>query len=161
MKPTGYSIPSKQKHPPLSNMANLNKVILAGNMTRDIEVTYTPKGTAVGGFGLAVNRRVPDGNGGYSDEATFVDVTAWQKTAELIQEYCGKGSSILVEGRLQMDTWEDKQSGQKRSKLKVVAENVQFLSRKSDEGQGNQPAPRQQSRSRQPEPEDDDSEIPF
>ncbi|WP_193210560.1 single-stranded DNA-binding protein [Luteolibacter marinus] len=108
-------------------MANLNKVMLLGNLTRDPEVRYTPKGTAVGDLGLAVNRRVSDGNGNWSDEVTFVDVTVWGTNAENAQKYLSKGRGVFIEGRLQMDTWEDKQSGQKRSKLKVVAEVLQFL----------------------------------
>ncbi|MCH7225998.1 single-stranded DNA-binding protein [Haloferula sp. A504] len=108
-------------------MANLNKVMLIGNLTRDPELRYTPKGTAVADLGLAVNRRVSDGNGNWSDETTFVDVTVWGNTAENSQKYLSKGRGVFIEGRLQLDTWEDKQSGQKRSKLKVVGENVQFL----------------------------------
>ncbi len=108
-------------------MANLNKVMLMGNLTRDPEVRYTPKGTAVGDLGLAVNRRVSDGNGNWTDETTFVDITVWGSNAENAQKYLSKGRGVFVEGRLQMDTWEDKQSGQKRSKLKVVAEVLQFL----------------------------------
>jgi single-strand DNA-binding protein len=108
-------------------MANLNKVMLLGNLTRDPEVRYTPKGTAVGDLGLAVNRRVADGNGNWTDEVTFVDVTVWGSNAENAQKFLTKGRGVFIEGRLQMDTWEDKQSGQKRSKLKVVAEVLQFL----------------------------------
>ncbi|MDB6076587.1 MAG: single-strand binding protein [Akkermansiaceae bacterium] len=108
-------------------MANLNKVMLLGNLTRDPEVRYTPKGTAVGDLGLAVNRRVADGNGNWTDEVTFVDVTVWGSNAENAQKFLTKGRGVFIEGRLQMDTWEDKQSGQKRSKLKVVAETLQFL----------------------------------
>lgn len=108
-------------------MANLNKVMLIGNLTRDPELRYTPKGTAVADLGIAVNRRVSDGNGNWSDETTFVDVTVWGNTAENSQKYLTKGRGVFIEGRLQLDTWEDKQSGQKRSKLKVVGENVQFL----------------------------------
>ena len=119
-------------------MANLNKVMLIGNLTRDPEVRYTPKGTAVGDLGLAVNRRVSDGNGNWSDETTFVDITVWGTNAENAQKYLTKGRGVFVEGRLQMDTWEDKQSGQKRSKLKVVAEVLQFL---PDGKQGSGPRP--------------------
>lgn len=108
-------------------MASVNKVILMGNLTRDPELRYTPKGTAVADLGIAVNRRVSDGNGNWSDETTFVDVTVWGNTAENVQKYLAKGRGVFVEGRLQLDSWEDKQSGQKRSKLKVVGENVQFL----------------------------------
>ena len=117
-------------------MANLNKVMLLGNLTRDPEVRYTPKGTAVGDLGLAVNRRVSDGNGNWSDEVTFVDVTVWGTNAENAQKYLTKGRGVFIEGRLQMDTWEDKASGQKRSKLKVVAEVLQFLPDGKGGGQG-------------------------
>ncbi len=108
-------------------MANLNKVLLIGNLTRDPEVRYTPKGTAVGDIGLAVNRKVQDGNGNWTDDVTFVDVTLWGTNAENAQKYLTKGRGVFIEGRIQMDTWEDKQSGQKRSKLKIVAETIQFL----------------------------------
>lgn len=108
-------------------MANLNKVMLLGNLTRDPEIRFTPKGTAVGELGLAVNRRVSDGNGNWSDEVTFVDVTVWGHQAENAEKYLKKGRGVLIEGRLQLDTWDDKESGQKRSKLKVVAESVQYL----------------------------------
>lgn len=108
-------------------MANLNKVLLLGNLTRDPELRHTPKGTAVGEMSLAVNRRVSDGNGGWRDEVTFVDFTAWGTTAENCHKYLQKGRPVLVEGRLDLDQWEDKATGQKRQRLKVVAETVQFL----------------------------------
>jgi single-strand DNA-binding protein len=108
-------------------MANLNKVLLMGNLTKDPELRYTPKGTAVGDLGLAVNRRVKDNNDNWTDETTFVDITVWGTTAENAQKYLTKGRGVFVEGRLQLDTWEDKTSGQKRSKLKIVAETLQFL----------------------------------
>lgn len=108
-------------------MASFNKVLLLGNLTRDPEIRYTPKGTAVGDLGLAVNRRVSDGNGNWTDEVTFVDVTCWGTTAENAGKYLVKGRAVMIEGRLQLDTWEDKTTGQKKSKLKVVAETLQFL----------------------------------
>lgn len=108
-------------------MANLNKVMLIGNLTRDPEVRHTPKGSAVADLALAVNRRVQDGNGGWKDEVTFVDVTVWGNSAENAQKYLTKGRGVFIEGRLQMDVWDDKATGQKRSKLKVVADNLQFL----------------------------------
>lgn len=107
-------------------MSNLNKVMLMGNLTRDPELRYTPKGTAVGEIGLAVNRKVKDGDG-WKDETTFVDVTIWGKVAENVSQFLKKGRGVFVEGRLQLDTWEDKDSGQKRTKLKVIGESVQFL----------------------------------
>jgi single-strand DNA-binding protein len=109
-------------------MANLNSVHLIGNMTRDPDCRYTPKGTAVGDIGIAVNRRVKVGDD-WQDETTFVDVTLWGQSAEFAQKYLTKGSPVFVEGRLQMDQWEDKQSGQKRSKLKVVADSIQSLAK--------------------------------
>lgn len=108
-------------------MANLNKVMLLGNLTRDPELRHTPKGPAVAAIGIAVNRRVSDGNGGWTDETTFVDITAWGATAENAKKYLTKGRAVFIEGRLHLDTWDDKDTGQKRSKLKVVAENLQFL----------------------------------
>ncbi len=110
-------------------MAYLNKVFLIGNLTRDPELRVTPKGTAICSFGLAVNRQYRDENGTARDETTFVDIEAWGKQGELVSKYLTKGSPCMVEGRLRLDSWEDKTSGQKRSKLKVVLDNVQFLSR--------------------------------
>jgi single-strand DNA-binding protein len=117
-------------------MANLNKVMLIGNLTRDPEVRYTPKGTAVADIGLAINRYFQNDNGERQEETTFVDVTLWGKQAELAQQYLGKGRPVYIEGRLQMDTWEDKQSGQKRSKIKIVCENMQFLGSRDGGGGG-------------------------
>ncbi len=108
-------------------MASLNKVFLIGNLTRDPELRVTPKGTAICQFGLAVNRQFKDDTGQTRDETTFVDIEAWGKQGELVAKYLAKGSQAMVEGRLKLDQWEDKQSGQKRSKLKVVLDNVQFL----------------------------------
>jgi single-strand DNA-binding protein len=111
-------------------MANVNKVILIGNLTRDPEVKYTPKGSAVADISLAINRYYSTESGEKREETTYVDVTLWGKTAELAGEYLKKGRSVYVEGRLQLDTWEDKASGQKRSKLRVVGDSIQFLDRK-------------------------------
>ena len=108
-------------------MANLNKVLLLGNLTRDPELRYTPKGTAVTDIGLAVNRQWNNEQGQRQEETTFIDITLWGRQAELAQQYLVKGRGVFIEGRLQMDTWEDKQTGQKRTKLKVVGENLQFL----------------------------------
>ena len=110
-------------------MAYLNKVFLIGNLTRDPELRTTPNGSAIATFGLAVNRTYRDESGTSRDETTFVDIEAWGKQAELVSKYLTKGSPCMVEGRLRLDAWEDKTSGQKRSKLKVVLDNVQFLSR--------------------------------
>ena len=105
-------------------MASFNRVILVGNLTRDVELRYTPQGTAVTDIGLAVNDRVKR-NDQWVDEATFVDITLWGRTAEVASEYLSKGSPVLIEGRLKFDTWE--QDGQKRSKLRVVGERMQML----------------------------------
>jgi single-strand DNA-binding protein len=106
-------------------MASDNRVILVGNLTRDPELKYLPSGTAVSEIGLAVNDRVKR-NDQWVDEATFVDVTLWERTAEVANEYLSKGSPVLIEGRLKLDTWE--KDGQKRSKLRVVASKMQMLS---------------------------------
>ena len=105
-------------------MAYLNKVFLIGNLTRDPELRVTPKGTAVCQFGLAVNRQYKDESGATRDETAFIDIEAWGKQGELCSKYLQKGSLAFIEGRLKFDSWEDKQSGQKRSKLKVVLDNV-------------------------------------
>ncbi len=108
-------------------MANFNKVILAGNLTRDPELRYTPKGTAVAKLGMAINRTWTSETGEKREEVTFVDVDAFGKQAEVISQYCRKGRPLLVEGRLKLDTWDDKQTGQKKSKLAVVLESFSFL----------------------------------
>lgn len=108
-------------------MANLNKVMLIGNLTRDPELRYTPKGTAVADIGLAINRVWNNESGERQEDTTFVDVTLWGRQAELAEKYLSKGRGAYIEGRLQLDTWEDKETGKKRSKLKVVGENLQFL----------------------------------
>ena len=120
-------------------MASLNKVLLIGNLTRDPELRVTPKGTAICQFGLAVNRQYKDESGATRDETAFIDVEAWGKQGELVSKYLQKGSPAFIEGRLKFDSWEDKQSGQKRNKLKVVLENVQFLSRGSGAASTGQP----------------------
>ena len=117
-------------------MASFNKVILLGNLTRDPEVRYTPKGTAVTDLGLAVNRTYTADNGEKREEVTFVDVTFWGRTAEVAGEYLKKGRPVFVEGRLQLDSWDDKQSGQKRSKLKVIGETMQMLGGPRGGGEG-------------------------
>ena len=108
-------------------MPNFNKVILAGNITRDPELRYTPKGTAVAKIGMAINRQWKDESGQQKDEVTFVDVDAFGRQAEVISQYLKKGRPILVEGRLKLDQWDDKQTGQKKSRLGVVLESFQFL----------------------------------
>ena len=116
-------------------MANLNKVFLIGNLTRDPDVRYTPKGTAVADLGLAINRTWTDDQGEKKEETTFVDVTLWGRTAEIAQQYLKKGNPAFVEGHLQLDTWDDKQTGQKRSKLKIIGEHLQLLGSRSQADQ--------------------------
>lgn len=118
---------------------NFNKVLLMGNLTRDIEIRHTPNNTAVGKFGLAVNRRYSVGDGGnreQREETTFVDCECWGRTAEIMSQYLHKGRPIFIEGRLKLDQWEDKNSGGKRSKLYVVVENFQFVDSKADSNGG-------------------------
>lgn len=119
-------------------MPNLNKVMLMGNITRDPEVRYTPKGTAVTDISLAINRTYSLDDGERREETTYVDVTYWGRQAEVIGEYMKKGRPIYVEGRLQLDQWEDKTTGQNRSRLKVVGDNFQFLGGRDDGGGGGQ-----------------------
>jgi single-strand DNA-binding protein len=154
-------------------MASFNKVILLGNLTRDPEVRYTPKGTAVTDLGLAVNRTYTADNGEKREEVTFVDVTFWGRTAEVAGEYLKKGRPVFVEGRLQLDSWDDKTSGQKRTKLKVIGENMQMLGSPRGGGagggggdeEGSSNAPRSSSRPAPPPKAapsaPDDDEIPF
>jgi single-strand DNA-binding protein len=117
-------------------MPNLNSVHLMGNLTRDPEVRYTPKGTAVCDISIAINRILPaeQEGGERREEVIYVDVTLWGKTAENAGQYLAKGRSVFVDGRLALETWDDKQTGQKRSKLKVVAESLQFLGAKPAQG---------------------------
>ena len=151
-------------------MASFNKVILLGNLTRDPEVRYTPKGTAVTELGMAVNRVYTAENGEKREETTFVDVTLWGRTAEIAGEYLRKGRPVFIEGRLQLDTWDDKQSGQKRSKLKVVGEGLQLLGAPRGAGGGggdDESGGGQRSSRPAPPPKasapsaPDDDEIPF
>lgn len=165
-------------------MPNLNKVQLMGNITRDPEVRYTPKGTAVTDIGLAINRNYSTDDGDRREETTFVDITFWGRQAEVIGEYMKKGRPLYVEGRLQLDQWEDKNSGQQRSRLKVIGDNFQFLGGRDEGGQRGggqgqqssqqvapqqQPQQSQQSQQQAPAqqnydpipPSDDDDDIPF
>lgn len=117
-------------------MASFNKVILLGNLTRDPELKYTPKGTAVAQIGLAVNRVYSNDQGEKVEEVTFVDVDLFGRTAEIANEYLRKGRPVLIEGRLKLDSWDDKQSGQKRSKLKIIGEAMQLLGGRDNAGGG-------------------------
>ena len=146
-------------------MASFNKVILVGNLTRDPELRYTPKGTAIAKIGLAVNRVWTNEAGEKKEEVTFVDVDVFGRTAENVGQYMRKGRPILIEGRLRLDQWDDKQTGQKKSKLGVVAETVQFLGSAPGAGEGGAPAaPRAQrpaAATSAPAPEAGDSEPPH
>src|SRR5271156_6529266 len=137
-------------------MASFNKVILVGNLTRDPELRYTPKGTAVAKIGLAVNRNWTSESGEKKEEVTFVDVDIFGRTAENVAQYMKKGRPILIEGRLRLDQWDDKQTGQKRSKLGVVGEVVQFLGSPTGgsggEGGGGGEAPRRPAPASAPAP---------
>lgn len=149
-------------------MASLNKVFLIGNLTRDPELRMTPKGTAICTFGLAVNRQFRDEAGGTREETTFVDLEAWGKTGELVSKYLTKGSPAMVEGRLRFDSWESK-AGEKRNKLKVVVDNVQFLSSRGG-GEGGpagaaperrQDAPQREAAAPESQANDVDDDVPF
>ena len=108
-------------------MANYNRVILIGNICQDIELKYTPSGTAVTEINMAVNDRRKNQSGEWIEETTFVEVTLWGRTAEIADQYMGKGSPVMIEGRLKLDTWET--DGKKRSKLRVVAQRMEMLNR--------------------------------
>jgi single-strand DNA-binding protein len=122
-------------------MANLNKVFLVGNLTRDPEVKYLPSGTAVADLGLAVNETYKNRDGETKESTVFVDVAVWARQAETCGEYLTKGSPVLIEGRLQLDQWETQQ-GEKRSKLRVRADRVQFLGRPRNAASGDGPPDR-------------------
>ncbi len=108
-------------------MPNLNRVMLMGNLTRDPEIKYTPKGTAIANFGIAINRVFTPEGGEKREEVTFIDLEAWGRTAEVIGEYFKKGKPIFIDGRLKLDQWDDKTTGKKMSKLRVVVESFEFL----------------------------------
>ncbi len=137
---------------------NLNKCMIGGHLCRDPEVRFTPKGTAVGNFSVAVNRKW-GGEGQEREEVAFIDCTAWSKTAEAIKNHFKKGSAILLEGRLKTESWDDKQSGQKRSKLVLVVENFHFVggAKTATEAAGAAPAPESGAKT---SPIDDD-DVPF
>jgi single-strand DNA-binding protein len=152
-------------------MASLNKVMLIGNLTRDPEIKYTPKGTAIAQIGLAVNRTWSNEAGQKQEETTFVDVEFFGRNAEIAGEYLKKGRPAYIEGRLKLDSWEDKQSGQKRSRLKVVGESLLLLGGREGGGSGQeegrartapsanrQPPPKPQS---DPDLDSADDDIPF
>ncbi len=144
--------------------ASFNRVILVGNLTRDPECRYIPSGTAVADVGLAVNDRRKSASGEWVDETTFVDITLWGRPAEIVSEFCTKGSPLLVEGRLKLDTWEA--DGQKRSKLKVIGERIQLLGAAGGGGSSKTGAFRQPTQVMQPYeemvlPPNEPEDIPF
>jgi len=139
-------------------MASYNKVILVGNLTRDPELKYTPKGTAIARISLAVNRKWKTESGEEKEEATFVDCDAFGRTAEVMQQYLTKGKPVLIEGRLKLDTWEDKNTNQKRSKIGVVIETFQFLG--SSTKSAEKPEPKELPGKPAKEPDDSD-DPPF
>ncbi len=142
-------------------MANFNKVILMGNLTRDPETRVTPSGLAICKMGLAVNRVFKTQDGERREETTFVDVDAFGKQAETISKYMSKGRPILVEGRLKLDQWEDRNSGEKRSKLGVVVENFQFVGGRGDsDAGGDNTYERQSPPARQPQAQAESSGAP-
>jgi single-strand DNA-binding protein len=148
-------------------MASYNRVVLVGNLTRDPELRYIPSGTAVTEVGLAVNDRRKNASGEWIDETTFIDITLWGRQAEIASEYLSKGSSVLIEGRLKLDTWE--KDGKKNSKLRVVGERMQMLGAKGGGGGGGGGGgSRGPARSSAPAPQHDeyeggppDDDIPF
>lgn len=162
------TIPNEEE---TKRMASFNQVVLMGNLTRDVEVRQLPSGSQVAEIGLAVNRKWRDkGSGEMKEEVGFYDVVMWGRTAEIADQYLKKGSSILIQGRLQQDRWEDKETGAKRSKVKIVCENMTMLGSRQQDGDGDsQPAsqshaqPQAQAQA-QPQPawaDPNPDEIPF
>lgn len=125
---------------------SINKAIIQGNLTRDVEMRYTSNGTAAASFSIACNRKYKQGDD-TKEEVSFLDVVAWGKTAELCAQYLVKGSGVIIDGRLQQRRWDDKDTGQKRSKVEIVAEQVHFVGKRKEGKEG--------------APEVDEGEIPF
>jgi single-strand DNA-binding protein len=150
-------------------MPNLNQVNLIGNITRDIENRYTPSGTAIAEVGLAINRSWKNDRGEKQEETTFVDVTLFGRTAEVAGKYCHKGDPLFVSGRLHLDSWEDRKTGEKRNKLKVVGEQIQLLGTRQQAAATTKPtapapapkAPPAKSRSESPDLDEEPDDIPF
>ena len=144
-------------------MASLNRVLLIGNLTRDPEVRYTPQSIAVTDISLAINRFSTNSEGEKKEEVVYVDVTLWNRLAEIAGQYLKKGKPVFIEGRLRLDTWDDKQTGQKRSRLRVIAENMQLLAAKETNGAATERT--QSVGERQPQrdadPDFEPSDIPF
>lgn len=144
-------------------MPSYNKVILIGNLTRDPELKYTPKGAAICDIGIAVNRKWKTEGGQEQEEVAFIDCTAFGKTAETVAKFFRKGAPIMVEGRLKMDSWEDRQTNQQRTKLKVVLESFTFVGGEKDSDSNREERTRQprQSNPQHSTDTDDDSDVPF
>lgn len=147
---------------------NLNKVTIAGRLSRDPESKFTPKGTAVCQFAVAINRKWKSEAGEIKEEVTFLDCEAWGKTAESLAQYHRKGSDIYCEGRMKVDSWDDKETGKKRSKVMVVVESWQFCGGKRDEGPAQSPAaapraaaPKAPSEADPMNPDKDEDDVPF
>ena len=137
-------------------MTSFNKVILMGNLTRDPEVRYTPNGSAVASFAIAVNRKYKQGDE-TKEEVSYIDIVVFGKQAENCGQYINKGDSVLIDGRLQQRRWDDKDTGAKRSKIEVVAQAVNFMPKRQSSGRGggeSHPEPA-------PEMPVDEGDIPF
>jgi single-strand DNA-binding protein len=137
-------------------MTSFNKVILLGNLTRDPEVRYTPNGSAVASFAIAVNRKYKQGEE-TKEEVSYIDIVVFGKQAEACGQYLGKGDAVLIDGRLQQRRWDDKDSGQKRSKVEVVAQSVNFMPKRASAAQAAGPGQSEPV----PEAPVDEGEIPF
>jgi single-strand DNA-binding protein len=150
-------------------MPNLNRVLLIGNCTRDPELRYTPKGTPVAELDIAVNRTYSGDDGEKKEEVTYISITLWARLAELAGQYLRKGSPLFIEGRLQLDTWDDKQTGQKRSRLRIVGENLQLLGQRPSAETASSGPPRPPATRPEPvsgphkvkTPLDEPDDIPF
>ncbi len=140
---------------------SVNKVLLMGNLTRDIELKHTPSDQAVATIGLAINRRFRTREGENREETTFVDCEAWGRTAEVMSQYLSKGRPVFVEGRLKLDQWEDRETGKNRSKLKVVIESFEFVDSKGTGGEQTEPAAAAASGSGPQHEPIDEKDIPF
>lgn len=140
-------------------MSSFNLVVLMGRLTRDVEMRYTPKGSAVANLGLAINRKWKSEAGEQREDTTFVEATAWGKTAETMSQYLKKGSPVHISGRLQSEEWEDKQTNQKRSKLKVVVESFSFVG--SGDKRGGEAATQKSQAATASEAPPDSDDVPF
>lgn len=148
-------------------MPHMNICILAGHLTRDVELRYTPSGTPVGEFGLGINRKWKSESGEMKEEVSFFDCVCFGKTAENIAQYFGKGGAIMIEGRLKQETWEDKQTGKNRSKVKVIIERFHFVGKSGKSEDGGERSERPARRGAPPPatgeapPPDDGDDVPF